>query len=137
MSYLQNLKGWNWLMQMLEKIQDPKTKKLYKDSLLLKAIESWGFNPERPQKITEATKPMLTKEEERLCEIIKIYNEYGIDIRTEDEKNESQKRKKEFLINMYEFVKNGGRLIDLPEDLLKSKYATDTYFQMVKKLYDV
>lgn len=136
MNYLEHIKAWNWLIGVLDRIPDTKTRKLYKDSLLLKAIEVWGFNPEKPEKIMQTKdSPMLNESEQRLYEIIKVYNEYGIDIRTEEEKNESVQTMKDFRANMYQFVKCGGSWADVPDELRKSDYVFKEYLRAVKKVY--
>lgn len=132
-NYYEQLKAWKWLQGQLQAIPDPSVRKLYHDTFILKAIQDWGFNPEHPDKIVAdvKNKTILDDFEKRLDNRIKVWLEYGIDV---DKNSEQQK---EARANMYEFIKGGGTLTDLPEELRKSEYITDLYFSTLKKVYDV
>lgn len=131
MDYISQLRSWNTLKGYLDKITDPKAKKLYHDSLLLKATDEWGFNPEKLTKVKKTESVELLDYEKDILKRIETCKEYGIDTQTDAEK---QKLDKEFRLSMWQFVKNGGKLADLPE-YLRCKTIEDAYFQALEKLY--
>lgn len=132
MNDYQKLQAWNKIKDMLKGIIDQKTNRLYHDTLLLKAIREWGFNPEKPDKIIKQETIELNDDEKKLLKQIKVAQEYAIDIRTQEEKD---KLDKEFRLSMLDFVKTGGNLDDLPDNLRHSKCIVDGYFEAVKKIY--
>lgn len=134
MDYMGKLKVWNAVKEAINKIYDPKTKKLYYKTLLLKAIDEWGFNPENPTKIKQSTEIKLEKWEQEVLDRIKAAQEYGIDIRTAEEKKNLDIG---FRVEMLKFVKEGGKLSDLPENLRHEKVIIDGYFNVLEKLYGV
>lgn len=132
MDYISRLKCWNELKTYLNKITDVKTKKLYYDSLLLKAIDEWGFNPDKLTKVKKTESVELNDYEKNILKRIEACKEYGIDIQPLEEK---QKLDKEFRLSMWEFVRGGGSLDDLPDNLRYSKCIIDAYFQTLEKIY--
>lgn len=113
MDYMEKLKIWNTIKESVNKIYDPKAKKLYYETLLLKAIEEWGFNPEKPVKIKQPT-VKLEKWEQGILDKIKTAQEYGINTQTMKEKD---KLDSEFRLEMLKFIKEGGDLADIPEHI--------------------
>lgn len=137
--YYEYIKAWKWLQGQLQAIPDPSLRKLYHDTFVLKAIKDWGFNPEHPDKInTNAiNKAILDDQDKRLLERIKAYIDYGVDIRTDEERAEEKRIEKENKLKMYQFIKDGGTFADLPDDFKHSKYIRDLYFEQLKKVYEV
>ena len=106
---------------------------MYHDTFVLKAIEEWGFNPEKPERIQKGA-VYLNNDEKKIMERIKLYQEYGIDTRTDEEKEASRK---EFRLNMYRFVKGGGTLTDMPDELRNSEFVRNMYYKVLKKVYEI
>ena len=132
MNDYQRLQTWNKIKETLKGIIDPKTNRLYHDALLLKAIREWGFNPEKQDKLKKQENIELNDEEKNILKRIKAAQEYGIDIRTQEEKDNLDK---EFRLSMLDFVRTGGNLDDLPDNLRNSKVIIDGYFEIVEKIY--
>ena len=133
MNDYQKLQSWNKIKDMLKNIIDPKANRLYHDTLVLKAIREWGFNPEKPDKLIKQENIELTDYEKKMLKQIKAAQEYGIDIRTQEEKDNLDK---EFRLSMLDFVRKGGSLDELPDNLRYSKCIIDGYFEAVKKIYE-
>ena len=129
-NYYEKLKAWKELQKVLLGIPDLALRKTYHDAFLLKAMEEWGFNPDDPtQKPEELSESDLIKYlepwEQELLKRIKAFNEYGIDIKPKEER---RKEAKEAYQNMWEFIKGGGTLVDLPKDLRDSEHIQNLYF---------
>ena len=131
MDYISALKKWNKAKEYLDKIYDPKTRKLYHDALLLRAIDEWGFNPEKIDKVN-TPKIELTDWEKELLNDMQAAQEYGIDTRKEKRKQTD----KEFRLAMLDFIKSGGLLSDIPENLRKEKAIKDAYWEISEKYYN-
>lgn len=133
MNDYKKLQSWNKIKDMLKSIVDPKANRLYHDTLVLKAIREWGFNPEKPDKLIKQENIELTDNEKYFLKRIKAAQEYGLDIRTQEEKDNLDK---EFRLSMLDFVRKGGGLDELPDNLRYSKCIIDGYFEAVKKIYE-
>lgn len=128
---LQRLQAWNKTKILLENIKDPKAKKLYHDALLLKAVKEWGFNPEKPVKVSKYEKIEFTEYEKQLLNQIKATKDYGISVITDAER---EKTEKGLSIAMLDFVRSGGQLNDIPERLQSPSIAKG-YFNALEKFY--
>lgn len=131
--YYSMLKSWQEMVRVLDGIPDPRLRKLYRDSLVLKAIDEWGFNPDTLKQESIRPEMVLDDWEKRLLERIKVMQEYGFDPVTKEEKEAEERKAK---LAMYQFVRSGGTLADIPEDL-RTEYNVDLYLEAVKKVYDV
>lgn len=114
-------------MDEVKKIPDP-DRKVYRDALVAKAIDEWGFNPDR----VGDKRPQVTFTEKNLADwqrdflrILQESDTYGFLV---------ESAIKEFKQNMYEFVRDGGRLEDIPKDM-RSAYIIDAYFVALRKWY--
>lgn len=136
MDRFEQLKAWNTLKSQLQRIQDPCLRKLYHDTFVLKAIEDWGFNPEKPDSL-DKNAICLNKDEKKTLERIKVYQEYGIDPYTKEEKEELDRVDKEFRLNMLNFVRCGNTLTDMPEEFRNSEFIREAYFRALKKVYQI
>ena len=63
--------------------------------------------------LTSKTKK-LTEAEQAIMDRINAYLEYGVDIRTEEEK---QRLEAQTLNNMIDFIDKGGTYLEIPEDI--------------------
>lgn len=125
MDYLDKLKAWKWLMDEVKKIPDP-DRKIYHDALVAKAIDEWGFNPDRVgSKKPQTEKIELEPWQEEFLNVLKDSDTYGFLVKSS---------KKEFKQSMYEFVREGGRLADIPKDM-RTAYIMDEYFMALRKWY--
>lgn len=114
MNNLQKLRLWEHLKKdFLQNIKDTNTRKLYYKTLLIKATKEFGFNPENGNIQTQGN-PELTDWEKEFAQDIQDTISYGFDVREE-------KRKKtldETRACMQHFISHGGRLSDIPDDIL-------------------
>ena len=126
MNYLEAVKGWKWLMEQIQKIPEP-ARKTYHDALLARALAEWGFNPENPAKKIQVpfTEEDLADWQREFLRVLRESDTYGFLV---------ESAIKEFKQNMYEFVREGGSLSDIPRDM-RSAYVIDAYFTALKKWY--
>lgn len=130
--YLKLLKNWQDITVFLGKIIDPKARKLYHDTLLLKAIEKWGFNPEKVGDNSLFVKPELDEFETELLEAIDAKQIYGVDIRTEKRKQ----TQKETKTRMMQFIQQGGNLKDIPDNI-RSENIVKLYYDCLLEYGDM
>lgn len=122
MNEFEKIRAWNSLKEMLGKIHDYKTRNIYYKALLARAINEWGFNPEKPGQPIHNENIELDDWEKEFVEDINDTIVFGIDVR----KDKREKELKETHARMLHFVEHGGKLSDMPDDI-----RTDT----IKKLY--
>lgn len=107
--------AWNYIEKMLSGITDPILRNAYKYELEGKAVREWGYCPSDTQTYKElGEKPQLTKDQQRIVDIIDGYLEYGVDIRT---KKEIEDLQRETVQNMFFFVEHNGKYEDIPDDI--------------------
>lgn len=114
MNELEKLRAWKQLKEMVAKIYDPKTRQMYYRALLARATNEWGFNPEKPSD----TKPNfeyleLDDWEKEFVEDIKDSITFGFNVRKQKQNREYIETRK----NMREFIRKGGTLKDIPDDI--------------------
>ena len=111
----QKVKAWRWLETMLEKIKDPLLKNAMRLEFMRRARDEWGFCPTDTQLYKEQDSvPELTEAEQAILDRINAYLEYGVDIRTEEEK---ERLEATTLNNMIDFIEHGGTYWDIPDDI--------------------
>ena len=123
--------AWKQLMRMVDQMVDPVLKNAVRAEFTQRAISEWGYNPANGR-LGEQTGVVLTEWEEKFLKDIKAGDKYQLDTR----KQEREKEEKELRLRMYEFVKDGGGLADIPAEI-RSDYITKIYLETVKKIYDV
>ena len=125
MKELEKLKIWKQLKDMVAKICDPDTRRMYYRALLARATNEFGFNPEKPGE----TKPNfeyveLDDWEKEFVEDINDSITFGFNVR-------KQKQEREFLEmrkNMRNFIEKGGSLADIPDEL-KTPFLVEIYIK--------
>lgn len=117
MNELEKIKIWESLKKQINKIQDPKTHQMYFKALLVRFVNSYGFNPENATvgQINDNTVE-FDDWEKGLLDDIECYNKFGIDMGKERRKSEER----EFCNNMRLFVMHGGQFSDIPENIQSS-----------------
>lgn len=109
------VRAWKWLERMLEKVQDPVLRNTMRLDFMKRARDEWGYCPVDTQLYkSEDDVPELEDWEQEILDRINAYLEYGVDIRTEEEK---QRLEAQTLNNMVEFIDSGGTYWDIPEDI--------------------
>lgn len=111
----QKVKAWRYLEAMLERVKDPLLRNAMRLEFMQRARNEWGFCPTDTQlyKEEEAV-PELNEAEQAVLDRINAYLEYGVDIRTKEEK---ERLEAQTLNNMVEFIDSGGTYWDIPEDI--------------------
>lgn len=126
MTNLEKVKAWKAIEKALTYVQDPILRNTLRYEFQTRAIKDWGFCPAEFL-ITKDTKeeiPEMEDWEMSVYERMLGYINYGVDIRTEDEK---RKLHNETLNNMCDFINRGGTYWEIPEDIR---------CDALKKIYD-
>ena len=114
MNELEKLRAWKQLKEMLSKIYDPDTRHMYYRALLVRATSDWGFNPDKPtDAITTPDSIELNDWEKEFVEDIKDSIVFGFNVRAE----KSRQTDSDCYASMMRFVRDGGALKDIPENL--------------------
>lgn len=122
MNELEKIKLWEYLKKnFIANIKDEKTRILYYKTLLIKAIQEFGFNPEKCI-VSKKQEIKLDDWEKEFIEDIQKQKIYEIDTR----KEKREQTNKEAKSRMKNFIYKGGNLCDIPEEI-----RTET----IKKLY--
>lgn len=109
------VRAWRWLETMLDRVKDPLLKNTMRLEFMRRAREEWGFCPTDTQLYQQQDEvPELTEAEQAIMDRINAYREYGVDIRTEEEK---QRLEAQTLNNMIDFIDKGGTYWEIPEDI--------------------
>ena len=111
MNELEKVRIWNDLKEKLKLIYDNKTRQMYYKALLVRAINNWGFNPDKPS--DQVNEIELDDWEQEFVESINDFKMFGIDTR----KEKQEQTHKEALNRMKNFIIKGGQRADIPEDI--------------------
>lgn len=117
------VRTWRTIEQYLSLISDPFLVNAVRHEFEKRALRDWGFCPTGVKDIKEDV-PELTKEEQRMVDIINAKIEYNVDIRTNDEK---QKLHTATLNNVIDFINKDGNYWQIPADM---------QCEALKKIYD-
>lgn len=118
-NYTQN---WKFLKDCISKVVDPTLRNVMMAEFRKRAKQDWGFNPDSKYGVAKNESVELDDWEKEFVEDIQKSQEYEIDTREEKRKQTA----KEAHARMMAFIKRGGQLSDIPEDI-----CTDT----IKRLY--
>lgn len=124
MNEFEKIRTWNALKEMLRKIHDYKTRNIYYKALLARACAEWGFNPEKPGQQVPTQNIKLDDWEKEFVEDINDSITFGFNVR-------KQKQSRMFVEtrrNMRDFVRHGGTLKDIPDDI-RTPFIVDLYVQ--------
>ena len=113
--------AWKYIQEALDKIVDPVLKQSMFGELYSRAEKMWGYCPteEKPSNKIE-----LKDWEQSFLEEIKVAQTYGTMIVDEQESIKRDRANKHW---MMEFIRWGGDLDDLPEEI-RSDYVRRLYF---------
>lgn len=109
--------SWRQLEGFLARIQDPILRNSIRLELEKRAVEQWGYCPAEQliyKELKEDKKPELTDWEQEIYDRYLAFAQYGVDIRTQEDKN---KLKNETFNRMCQFINAGGTYYDIPEDI--------------------
>lgn len=112
--------AWKYIQDALDKIVDPVLKKSMFGEMYARAERYWGYCPsdEKPSNDVE-----LEDWQTEFLEEINVASLYGVSMYDEQR---SKNIEKENRLWMNRFVRAGGDLCDLPEDV-RCKYVDDLY----------
>lgn len=129
----EQVRAWKWLKSQVEKVQDPVLRNAMMAEFRSRALRDWGYDPEtgRPPKENEL---LLTDWERDLLDDIKKAQAFGLDINYV-RKDKRAAEEKELQKNMYFFIRDGGSLADIPEEI-RTNTVVDAYLGALKKIYD-
>lgn len=130
MTDLEKIRLWEHLKSdFISKIQDDKTKKLYYKTLLIKATQEFGFNPERCT--IAKNKIELDDWEKEFVEDINKAKIYEVDTR----KEKREQTNKEAFSRMVQFIDSGGVYSELP-DYLQNNHTEKLYLKALNYWLD-
>lgn len=124
MNELEKVRIWNDLKEKLKLIYDNKTRQMYYKALLVRAINNWGFNPDKPADQVNETE--LDDWEQEFVESINDFKMFGIDTR----KEKKEQTHKEALNRMKNFIIKGGQRADIPEDIKVDSLYFEALFSL-------
>lgn len=118
--------AWKYIQEALDKIIDPVLKQSMFGELYSRAEKMWGYCPavEKP-----SNKVALEDWEQSFLEEIKVAQTYGTMIVNEQESIKRDRGNKHW---MMDFVRSGGDLDDIPDDV-RSEYVDKLYFDCLLK----
>lgn len=105
--------AWKFLKEQTAKVRDPILRNVMMAEFKKRARAEWGFDPETSN-LSTGSDAELTDWEKEFTQDIQDTISYGFDVREE-------KRKKtldETRARMQHFISHGGRLSDIPDDIL-------------------
>lgn len=114
MKELEQIKLWNSLKEQINKIIDHKTRQTYYKAFLARFVNTYGFNPETPaygQK--NSTSVDLDDWEKEFVQDIQD----GISFRIDTRESKRSKTEKEARARMLDFVRKGGQLKNIPDEI--------------------
>lgn len=124
----QRVAAWNALIKHLDDVIDPTLRNAIKAEYIKRAINEWGYNPETGE-LPKDNEIELDGWEKEFLQDIKDSATYQIDTRKEKRKKEA----KELRLNMYQFIKSGGTLSEIPPSI-RSDYIVKIYLEELKKV---
>lgn len=124
MNELEKVRIWNNLKEKLKLIYDNKTRQMYYKALLVRAINNWGFNPDKPA--DQVNEIELDDWEQEFVESINDFKMFGIDTR----KEKREQTHKEALNRMKNFIIKGGQRADIPEDIKVASLYFEALFSL-------
>lgn len=124
MKELEKIRAWHALKDQIGKIYDYKTRSVYYKAFLARATNEWGFNPEKPGQPIQNESVELDDWEKEFVEDIKDSITFGFNVRKHKQNREFVEARR----NMRDFVRKGGFLNDIPEDIRKP-CIVETYIQ--------
>ena len=124
MNELEKVRILNDLKEKLKLIYDNKTRQMYYKALLVRAINNWGFNPDKPADQVNETE--LDDWEQEFVESINDFKMFGIDTR----KEKREQTHKEALNRMKNFIIKGGLRADIPEDIKVDSLYFEALFSL-------
>ena len=128
MNEIEKIKIWENIKTEIAKIHDQKTRSIYYRGLLARAMNTWGFNPEKP---THGQKNSVIVDdwEKEYLEDLQESISYGLDTREEKRKKTLDETRK----NMRNFVRAGNKLEDIPKEI-RTKHICNLYFEELFKI---
>lgn len=124
MNELEKVRIWNDLKEKLKLIYDNKTRQVYYKALLVRAINNWGFNPDKPA--DQVNEIELDDWEQEFVESINDFKMFGIDTR----KEKREQTHKEALSRMKNFIIKGGQPADIPQDIKVDRLYFEALFSI-------
>lgn len=123
MTKLEQVRAWKFLMDQTSRFVDANVRRAVVQEFRERAQREWGWVPDGT---VLDVKPELNPEEEEFYKQIQAAIRYGIDIH-EDER---PKVNQEFASNMWEYVRDGGTLAGIPEDI-RTPVVEEEFFKML------
>lgn len=117
--------AWKWLEKQLSLINDKVLRNSIMAEFKKKALDEWGYFPNSGM-LAKKDPVVLDDWEKEFVEDIKKQQEYEVDTR----KGKREQTEKEARARMRDYVQNGGKYSDLPDDL-KNKTIAKLYLDVM------
>ena len=125
----EKVRAWKFLETQLALIRDPILRNSIFAEYKQRALKEWGYFPKTGQIAKQEIQ--LDDWEKEFVEDIRKTQEFELDVR----KEKREKTAKEAKARMLDYVRKGGRFVDLPEDL-KNKHIWNLYYEACKEEID-
>lgn len=122
----QRAQAWKFLKSQVAKVQDPDLRMAMMAEFRKRALNEWGFNPDNGKLATTENVILTDWEREFVADIQKTI-QFELDVR----KEKREKERREMIADMRKFVQDGGRLMDIPDDI-RTPDITAMYFDAVR-----
>lgn len=137
MTVFEATRAWRQLEGYLALVQDPILRNSMRYEFEKRAVKEWGFCPaETLTYKEEIEKPELTQEEQDIVDMIDAYLEYGVDPRTDEQKERTKRINDEALARMVRFVSEGHSYWEIPKDI-RCDHIKEIYDKAMKIVFDV
>lgn len=127
MTTLEQVKAWRLLLGQLSKIPDYNMRIAMKEELRRKALKDWGWVP--GEQTNFSVEPELDSWEKEFVEDIRDTVEFGVDVR----KEKRTETRTDAIINMADFIRNGGTIQDMPEDIRTPDVVKQFYDELTRQ----
>ena len=130
----QQAQAWKQLKGMVAKVEDPTLRNTMMAEFRKRAIRDWGYCPDDKYSIAKKDTVELDDWEQELLQDIQKAQLFELDLGY-IRKEKRAAEEKELQKNMYFFVRDGGSLVDIPEEI-RTNTVVDAYLGVLKKIYD-
>lgn len=101
---------WKWLKSQVAKIQDPVFRDCVMAEYQKRAVAEWGYCPDKTEYKDKEEEVILSPEEQKFLQKIEMAQRFGVWKKDENVEKEARTR-------MCQYIEQGGKYEDLPEDI--------------------
>lgn len=124
MTKIEQARAWAQLVTLISRIPDHRIREAMSAEFRDRAMREWGWCPSNSG--AKESKPTLDEWEQQFYDDIQETLAYGVDARADKHETEE----KEFMANIRKFVRDGGTLLDIPDEI-RTLTVVKAYYQLV------